>query len=1136
MTERDLFLEALGLPEADRPARLDRACAGDPALRRRVEVLLAAHDGAGGLLDLPPDETAAVTGPPEPTSTLGEPETVDPAATVDVPPSGDPPPTGAYDPAGTVDATPVGDAAPTAHRPPTAPDASIGTRIGPYHLLQVIGEGGMGTVYLAEQERPVRRKVALKIIKAGMDTGQVVARFEAERQALALMDHPNIARVLDAGATDAGLPYFVMELVHGVPITQYCDDNRLTTRRRLELFVPVCRAIQHAHQKGIIHRDIKPTNVLVTSHDGRPVPKVIDFGVAKAVEQRLTERTLFTQFGALVGTLEYMSPEQAEMSDLGIDTRSDVYALGVLLYELLTGTTPLERSRLRRAGYAEILRRIREEEPPRPSTRLSDPAQPLPSISARRQTEPTRLARLVRGELDWIVMKALEKDRSRRYETALGFARDVERHLAGEAVEAIPPSRRYRLSKFAHRHRAGLATAVGFATLLVLGAVGSTWQAIRATAAEEQARLDAVRAIQAEERTRAQRDRAVEAEARAGRERDRAVEARARADSEGEKARRSAAESAAVLKFFQDRVLAAARPEGQNGGLGRDATIRQAVDAAEPTITGAFPDQPLVEASVRAVLAETYRYLGEQAAAIRQAERSAELRGIHLGPDHPDTLVSQGNLAGAYQAAGQLDRAIPILERTLEAKVRKLGPDHPGTLASRNNLATAYQAAGQADRAIPILERTLEAQARKLGPDHPNTLNFQNNLAIAYQAAGQNDRAITILERTLEAQVRKLGADHPNTLASRNNLAGAYQAAGQLDRAIPIFERTLEARARKLGPEHPDTLSSRNNLATAYHDAGQLDRAIPIYQRTLEAQVRKLGPDHPDTLSSRNNLALARRARQALPTAVVAEDAYRRTLDRLGADHPDTLAARRDWGGLLLDAGVLGPAGAQLRATLDDARRALGPDHRVTLATRRHLARLRFNRPDVDRALADFRDLLADDRRALGDRDVETVHARLDALELGISARQTGFVRDLCGGGWPWPVEGRVAAPLAWFGTTLVDRGDFAGAESVLRDCLAIREAAEPGLWTTSNARSLLGASLLGQGKRDEAGPPILAGYEGLLARQAEIPAEFRFRLAEAGERVAKLHDAAGRPGEAARWRARLAPGPDLPADVFARP
>src|SRR5437660_7041985 len=416
----DLFLKALELRSADaRHKYLDEACSEDAALRAEVESLLEANARAGGFLESPAPNLVA---------------------TVDEPIREGP-----------------------------------GTVIGPYKLLQQIGEGGRGTVFMAQQTHPVRRKVALKVIKAGMDSRQVIARFEAERQALAIMDHVNIARVLDAGATEAGRPYFVMELVHGVPITRYCDDNRLTPRERLELFVPVCQAIQHAHQKGIIHRDIKPSNVMVTLYDGKPVPKVIDFGVAKATEQKLTERTLFTQYGMAVGTLEYMSPEQAEMSALGVDTRSDIYSLGVLLYELLTGSTPLTHKRMKEAGYAEILRMIKEEEPPKPSTRLSDSGAALASISANRHMEPAKLTKLVKGELDWIVMKTLEKDRNRRYETANGFAQDLQRYLADEPVQACPPSAGYLFRKFARRNKAALGMAACVLAVVIGLAASAVW-------------------------------------------------------------------------------------------------------------------------------------------------------------------------------------------------------------------------------------------------------------------------------------------------------------------------------------------------------------------------------------------------------------------------------------------------------------------------------------------------------------------------------------------------------------------------------------------------------------------------------------------------------------------------------------
>src|SRR5438876_122517 len=433
-----VFAQAIEIESSeDRAAFLDQACGNEPELRREVENLVVDYFKAGRFLEKPAAHIVATEDDP------------------------------------------------ISERP--------GTMIGPYKLLQQIGEGGMGTVFMAEQTQPVQRKVALKIIKPGMDSRQVIARFEAERQALAMMDHVNIARVLDAGTVGQafqpdgapanqagkpdlpiGRPYFVMELVHGVPITKYCDDNHLTPRERLELFVPVCQAIQHAHQKGIIHRDIKPSNVMVTLYDGRPVAKVIDFGVAKATEHKLTERTLFTQYGTMVGTLEYMSPEQAGMSALGVDTRSDIYSLGVLLYELLTGSTTLTHKRMKEAAYAEILRLIKEEAAPRPSTRLSDSGEALASISANRHTEPAKLTKLVKGELDWIVMKTLEKDRNRRYETAKDFAADVQRYLSDEPVQACPPSAWYRLRKFARRNERPVAAGLALATLLVLGTVGTS--------------------------------------------------------------------------------------------------------------------------------------------------------------------------------------------------------------------------------------------------------------------------------------------------------------------------------------------------------------------------------------------------------------------------------------------------------------------------------------------------------------------------------------------------------------------------------------------------------------------------------------------------------------------------------------
>ncbi len=525
---------------AERAAYLDQACGADNALRTEVEQLLEAHDQAGSFLNHPP---AA-----EMPTLISAPMTEGP---------------------GTV----------------------IGGR---YKLLQQIGEGGMGVVYMAEQTEPIRRKVALKVIKPGMDTTQVVARFEAERQALALMEHQNIARVLDAGtvgpvcrtgsdarvggdqaggidqqvaareeqfarqdrparqAGPTGRPFFVMELVKGAPITQYCDRNRLTLRARLELFTCVCHAIQHAHQKGIIHRDIKPSNVLVCLYDGRPVPKVIDFGVAKAIQQPLVQKTLFTQFGQIVGTLEYMSPEQAELNQLDVDTRSDVYSLGVLLYELLTGTTPITHDELAQTGFPGALMMIREREPETPSLRLDHAADTLPEISAQRRVEPRKLPGLVRGELDWIVMKALEKDRTRRYATAADLARDVERHLADDPVEACPPSAGYKLRKWSRKHRASLAVAASFLFLLLAGAAVSAAQAVRATRAEGQATAERDHAVAAKQQARRQRDEAQQA-------RDREAAAR----REAEAAREQAQDSLCRSLYEQARAVRLAGAPGR---------------------------------------------------------------------------------------------------------------------------------------------------------------------------------------------------------------------------------------------------------------------------------------------------------------------------------------------------------------------------------------------------------------------------------------------------------------------------------------------------------------------------------------------------------------------------------------------
>ena len=464
MSDESIFAAALDkAPGADRRAFLDEACGDDGALRQRVERLLDADRQAGGILERSPD-------------------------------------------AGATDAL---------DGPPLLPERVFAGR---FKLRQKLGEGGMGEVWVADQVEPVHRRVAVKVVRPGLDSERMLARFDQERQALALMDHPNIAKVLDAGEAD-GRPYFVMELIKGVPITEYCDKARLSPRERLALFVPVCEAVQHAHQKGVVHRDLKPSNILVALYDGRPVPKVIDFGIAKATGPRLTDRSIYTEVGALVGTLEYMAPEQAELNNLDIDTRADVYALGAILYELLTGSVPFSRQELQAAGFLEMLRVIREVEPPRPSTKLSKSGT-LPNVADVRRTDPQKLVSLMRGELDWIILKCLEKDRGRRYQAASGLARDLEHYLADEPVEACPPTAGYRLRKFARKHRTALVTAAAFAILLVAGMVVSTWQAIRATVAEQAARSSARAAGLSEQVAQKRKDEAEEAKQLAEQRRD----------------------------------------------------------------------------------------------------------------------------------------------------------------------------------------------------------------------------------------------------------------------------------------------------------------------------------------------------------------------------------------------------------------------------------------------------------------------------------------------------------------------------------------------------------------------------------------------------------------------------------------
>ena len=756
MNELDLFTEALSRTDlAERAEFLDQACAGNPELRRRLDALLAGPAKGVSPLDRPPvapDGIGAAVERPTQFSAVeclseGATDAFDnrhPVVTSALGSEGGLPSTSAptkhaSDGGAATLGQPDLDATTPAERPPCAArvamDEGVGTIVaGRYTLVEVIGEGGMGTVYLASQTDPVKRQVALKLIKTGMESRGVLARFDAERQALAMMDHPNIARIYDGGLTPAGQPFFVMELVRGVPLTQYCDQKRLSVKARLELFVAVCQAVQHAHQKGIIHRDLKPGNVLVTEVDGRPTPKVIDFGVAKATEQNMTEMSL-SDTGAIVGTPTYMSPEQADPSSMDIDTRTDVYALGVILYEVLVGSPPMEAKDLKRGAVLEMLRMVREVDPPRPSTKLST-AEALPNIAANRSIEPARLAKLLQGELDWVVMKALEKNRSRRYETANGFARDIERYLADEVVEARPPSRVYRLKKFVKRNKIEVIAVSLVLSALLAGIMGTT---IGLFEAQKQERL-AVAAAMAEKAAKLD-----------------AVARRQEAERNLAFARKGNEILGSVFAGLDPKKIA-------DSGRPLQDVLRENLVKAVKELEGSAIGDPLEVAAMQSTLGQSLNGLGEYDLAVEVLEKAGTTRKAKLGPDHPDTLSSMNNLATGYRAAGKLEKALPLYEETLALMKAKLGPDHPDTLTTMNNLAVGYEEAGKLDKSLPLKEETLALRKAKLGPDHPDTLTTMNNLALRLagtsRESGQGPAALRGDARPAEVPARPRQSRH----------------------------------------------------------------------------------------------------------------------------------------------------------------------------------------------------------------------------------------------------------------------------------------------------------------------------------------------------------------------------------------
>ena len=790
------------------------------------------------------------------------------------------------------------------------------TVIGPYRLTTMLGAGGMGEVWRAEQTEPIHRTVALKLIKAGMDTRAVVARFDSERQALALMEHPNIAKVFEAGATPEGRSYFVMEYVHGFPITDYCDKHRLTIKERLGLFMQVCDGVQHAHQKAIIHRDLKPSNVLVEEVDDKPVPKIIDFGLAKAMGQQLTELTLFTEAGAMLGTPDYMSPEQADRNEGNIDTRTDVYSLGVILYELLVGELPIGSRELRAAGIEAMLQKICEQEPLRPSTKLKSLGPSAKDSAERRKEAPESLERHLRGDLDWITIKALEKDRSRRYGSASDLAGDLQRYLHDQPVSAGPPSASYRAHKFIRRHRFGVGVAAAAVVVLIGFAITMALQARRIA-----------------------------------RERDRANR----------------------IADFMTQMFRVSDP---SEALGNSITARTILDTASNEIRAGLTKDPEVQSDLMFTMARTYASLGLYATAHNLSSAALDSRRRRLGPDDRKTLQSLAQLAWLLDREGNDAEAEKLIDQAIARSRQVLGPDDPVTLEAMDRREVILQKMARFEEAEKFGRELVERTSSRLGPEDPQTLRAMVSLADALSFQGRDAEAEGIYRNALAIEQRVLGPEHPQTLGTMHNLANRIQEQGRYAEAEGLYRETLAIEQRVLGPEHPDTADTMTAMANTLYYQGHSADAEKWYRSALAIEQKALGPDNPSMTRPLEGLA---NALSANGDYAQAEKIDRQILEirtrKLGPEHTDTLLSKYNIGDILYQEGNLPEAEKFIREAFDAQSRVLGPANADTLASKAELARILIRKGKYREAEEMARQAFEAQVRTLGPLHLDTLNS-----------------------------------------------------------------------------------------------------------------------------------------------------------------